>query len=72
MQYLVLVHTIYGLEQVFSYEGGGLLCQVLVLRDYVVELAVAAQLKQGVEISFVMEKPVDINNVGVVKKCLYF
>lgn len=42
MQYLVLVHTIYGLEQVFSYEGCGLLCQMLVLCDYVVELPVAA------------------------------
>lgn len=70
MEDLVLVHAVDGFQQILGDEGSGLLGEVLVLRDDVVELPIAAQLQQGVEVRFVVEEPIHIDDVGVIQKCL--
>lgn len=64
------MHALYSLEQVLGNERGGFFGQILVLGDNVVELPVAAQFQQRVEVSFVMEETEDIDDVGVVEKRL--
>lgn len=62
----VLVHAFYSLKEVLGNEGGGLFRKIFVLGDNIVELAVRAEFKESVEVSLIMEKTVNINDVGMI------
>lgn len=64
------MHAVDRLQKVLGDERSGLLCDELLLRYDVVELPVATQLEQRVEVHLVVEETVDIDDVGVVEEGL--
>ena len=72
MKNFVLMHAMNGFKKVFGDERGCFFCQVFVLRNKTVELTIAAQFHQGIEVNFIIEKTVKINNVWMVQKGLNF
>ena len=70
MQHLVAMHVVEGLQEMLGDVGGGLFSHALVVGDEGVELAVAAELHQLIEMRFVMKEPIHRDNIGVIKKRL--
>ena len=66
----VLVHAFYSLKEVLGNKGSGLLRKIFVLGDNIVELAVRAEFEKSVEVSLIMEKTVNINDVGMIQEGL--
>lgn len=70
MQNLMPVHKVDRLQKVTDYVAGTLLGQRLPAGDDIVELSIAAQLHNGIEILLIAEETVVLNDVGMVQEAL--
>ena len=72
MENLVFVHAVDGFEQAADDEGGALLGEDGAAEHEIVELPVAAQLHDGVEVLLIAEEPVGLDDVRVGEEGLDF
>ena len=72
MQDFIRVHVVYGLKKIFDNKGSSFLWKNFVMFNERVELTITTQLHQGIEMGFILKKPIKGNDVGMVEESLDF
>lgn len=71
VEYFPLVHILHSLQEIANNEGGSLFTISFLLFQFGVQLTLRAELQQNVNVLFVLETPIKVNNIGMVEVSVY-